>query len=115
MYGEYSKKKFKNAKKGFTVVSVSLDKTKEAWIGAIQADGLIWPNHMSDLGRSFVAGQLAHMRELTLLSATADGRTLYRDQLRFSAGPLTLLVWPVLWAFWQWRGRRIRSLARDWR
>jgi len=51
IYKEYSAKKFKNAKKGFTVVSVSLDKTKEAWMGAIQADGLIWPNHMSDLGQ----------------------------------------------------------------
>jgi hypothetical protein len=49
------------------------------------------------------------------VSATVDGRTLYRDQLRFSAGVLTILVWPVLWAFWQWRGRRIRLLSRDWR
>lgn len=49
------------------------------------------------------------------VSATADGRTLYRDRLVFSAGPMTLLVWPVLWAFWQWRGRRIRELSRDWR
>jgi hypothetical protein len=49
------------------------------------------------------------------VSATEDGRTLYRDRLVFSAGPLTLLLWPVLWAFWQWRGRRIRRLSRDWR
>ena len=49
------------------------------------------------------------------ISATRDGRTLYRDQLVFSAGPLTILVWPVLWAVWQWRGRRIRELSRDWR
>lgn len=50
LYKEYSNKKFKNAKKGFTIVSVSLDQNKEAWIGAIKADGLEWPNHMSDLG-----------------------------------------------------------------
>ena len=50
MYGEYSKKQFKNAKNGFTVVSVSLDKTKEAWMQAIAQDKLSWPNHMSDLG-----------------------------------------------------------------
>ncbi len=49
------------------------------------------------------------------VSPTGDGRTLYRDRLVFSAGPLTLLVWPALWAFWQWRGRRIRRLSRDWR
>jgi hypothetical protein len=49
------------------------------------------------------------------VSATGNGQTLYRDQLVFGAGPLTLLIWPALWAFWQWRGRRIRQLSRDWR
>jgi thiol-disulfide isomerase/thioredoxin len=41
--------KYKN--KGFTVYSVSLDENKEAWEGAIEADGLVWPNHVSDLLR----------------------------------------------------------------
>jgi thiol-disulfide isomerase/thioredoxin len=50
MYNEFSKKKFKNAKNGFTVVNVSLDKDKSAWVTAIKADGLSWPYHMSDLG-----------------------------------------------------------------
>ena len=50
MYKEYSGKKFKGAKNGFTVVSVSMDKNKEAWINAIKADNLNWPYHMSDLG-----------------------------------------------------------------
>ena len=50
IYKEYAQKKFKNAKEGFTVVSVSLDKSKDAWMQAIQQDGLYWPNHMSDLG-----------------------------------------------------------------
>lgn len=36
--------------KGFEVFSVSLDKTKSAWMNAIQQDGLIWKNHVSDLG-----------------------------------------------------------------
>lgn len=49
MYNEYSKKKFKGAKKGFTVVSVSLDQNKDSWINAIKKDGLIWEYHMSDL------------------------------------------------------------------
>jgi len=35
--------------KGFTVFSVSLDDNQEAWKGAIEADGLVWPNHVSDL------------------------------------------------------------------
>lgn len=40
-------KKFRN--KGFTVYSVSLDDNVEAWQEAIKKDGLIWPNHVSDL------------------------------------------------------------------
>ena len=39
--------KYKND--GFTVYSVSLDKDRNAWKQAIAADGLIWPNHVSDL------------------------------------------------------------------
>ncbi|MFM2037373.1 MAG: hypothetical protein RL432_312 [Bacteroidota bacterium] len=35
---------------GFTVLSVSLDSDQAKWLSAIQADGLIWPNHVSDLG-----------------------------------------------------------------
>lgn len=49
MYNELSKKKFKGAKKGFTVVSFSLDKDENQWKAAINKDGLIWPYHMSDL------------------------------------------------------------------
>ncbi|MBL7766319.1 MAG: TlpA family protein disulfide reductase [Chitinophagaceae bacterium] len=49
-YKKYSAKKYKKAKNGFTIVSVSLDKAKEPWIQAIEKDKLIWPFHMSDLG-----------------------------------------------------------------
>lgn len=49
-YNKYSKKKYKKAKKGFTILSVSLDKSKEPWIQAIEKDKLNWPYHMSDLG-----------------------------------------------------------------
>ena len=49
-YKKYSQEKFAHAKKGFTVVSVSLDQKKEPWIQAIKDDGLEWPYHMSDLG-----------------------------------------------------------------
>jgi peroxiredoxin len=34
--------------KGFTVLGVSLDQNKDAWLGAIQADNLTW-THVSDL------------------------------------------------------------------
>ena len=39
--------KYKNKK--FTVLSVSLDSDLESWKKAIASDGLIWPNHVSDL------------------------------------------------------------------
>lgn len=35
--------------KGFTVYSVSLDENRDAWMQAITADNLSWPNHVSDL------------------------------------------------------------------
>lgn len=40
-------KKYKDS--GFTVMSVSLDRTKEAWLQAIEKDGLIWPHHVTDM------------------------------------------------------------------
>lgn len=48
LYNKYKDKSFKNAS-GFTVYSVSLDQQKEAWMRAIKEDGLVWPNHVSDL------------------------------------------------------------------
>lgn len=47
-YQKYQKAKFKTAK-GFDIFSVSLDQNKDAWKGAIEKDGLIWKNHVSDL------------------------------------------------------------------
>lgn len=35
--------------KGFEVFSVSLDRERESWVRAIAQDGLVWPNHVSDL------------------------------------------------------------------
>ncbi len=49
IYKDFKDKAFKGARKGFTVVSVSLDKAKEAWVEAIKNDNLSWPYHMSDL------------------------------------------------------------------
>jgi thiol-disulfide isomerase/thioredoxin len=42
MYNQYKSN-------GFTVFSVSLDENADKWKEAIQKDGLIWPNHGSDL------------------------------------------------------------------
>lgn len=39
--------KYKN--KGFEILGVSLDRNHDAWVGAIQADGINW-KHVSDLG-----------------------------------------------------------------
>lgn len=47
-YNTYKDKNFKNGK-GFTVYGVSLDKAKDPWVNAIKQDGLVWPNHVSDL------------------------------------------------------------------
>lgn len=50
LYNKYKEQKFAGAKNGFTVVSVSLDKDKDAWVKAISDDKYTWPYHMSDLG-----------------------------------------------------------------
>ena len=49
LYKEYSEQEFKGAKKGFTILSVSLDAKKDAWVKAIAQDSLTW-SHISDLG-----------------------------------------------------------------
>jgi len=48
-YQKYKDAKFKNAK-GFTIYSVSLDKSQDAWVNAIKKDNLTWDYHVSDLG-----------------------------------------------------------------
>ena len=49
------------------------------------------------------------------VSPTKDGRTLFRDRLLFDAEPLSLAVWPGLWAFWQWRSLQLKRLAPSWK
>ncbi len=41
------------------------------------------------------------------------GKTLWRDRLVIGGGAAVLL-WPVLWATWQWRAARLRALAPTW-
>ena len=47
-YNTFKDSSFKNGK-GFTIYSVSLDRSKESWVKAIEADKLSWPSHVSDL------------------------------------------------------------------
>ena len=47
-YNKYKKAKWKTAK-GFDIFSVSLDQNMDAWKAAIDKDGLVWKNHVSDL------------------------------------------------------------------
>lgn len=47
-YEKYKSENFKGGD-GFTVFSVSLDRTKAAWEKAIKDDNLTWPYHISDL------------------------------------------------------------------
>ena len=54
-YRQYKEKKFVNGS-GFTIYSVSLDKSKESWVAAIEKDSLEWGSHVSDLkGRQSAA------------------------------------------------------------
>ncbi|QYH35305.1 hypothetical protein [Salinibacterium sp. M195] len=71
---------------------------------------------MRDSGRG-LSGPLALVAQWEhsmAISAAPGGKTLYRDQLIFSAGVLTPLMWPLYWAFWQWRGVALRRLAPTW-
>lgn len=58
-YNQYKDKKFKNAD-GFEIYSVSLDNNANKWKKAIKKDGLIWDNHVSDLGGWQSAGARAY-------------------------------------------------------
>ncbi len=72
---------------------------------------------MRDNGRG-VSGSLALVskwQHSIAIAPAGDGRTLYRDQLEFEAGPLTPMLWIGYWAFWQWRAIRIGQLARSWK
>ena len=47
-YHHFKDKEFLNGK-GFTIYGVSLDRSKEAWVAAIEKDSLVWESHVSDL------------------------------------------------------------------
>jgi len=47
-YHRFKNKEFTHGK-GFTIYGVSLDRSKEAWVAAIEKDALVWESHVSDL------------------------------------------------------------------
>lgn len=47
-YKRFHDKSFTKAE-GFTIYGVSIDKDREAWIDAIESDGLLWETQVSDL------------------------------------------------------------------
>lgn len=59
-------KKYKDA--GFTVMSVSLDRDKNAWLAAIEKDGLEWPYHVSDL--KYWSNEVAKMYQVSSIPFT---------------------------------------------
>lgn len=67
--------------KGFTIYSVSLDDNKDKWQQAIQADGLSWPNHVSDLKRweSTAARDYGVEAIPTNFLLDKDGKIIARD------------------------------------
>ena len=72
-------KKYKDM--GFDIFSVSLDNNRDKWLQAIEADGLEWVNHVSDLrGWSSAGGRLYGVTSIpaTVLVDT-DGTILARN------------------------------------
>lgn len=67
--------------KGFEVFSVSLDQQRDKWLQAIQSDGLVWPNHVSDLrGWSSAGGRLYGIMSIpATVLVDRDGRVLARN------------------------------------
>lgn len=79
-YNRYRNATFKNGE-SFIVFSVSLDNKKDRWVNAIENDGLVWPNHVSDLDG--MNSYVVPLYELTSIPASflidGDGVIVARD------------------------------------
>lgn len=66
---------------GFEIFSVSLDNSREKWLEAIEADGLIWENHVSDLrGWSSSGGKLYGINSIpATVLIDRDGNVVARN------------------------------------
>ena len=70
--------------------------------------------HDTGRGLTFPLTLTTEWHHRMAVSALPDGRTLYRDQLTFSAGLLSPAAWVAYWVFWQWRGMALKRLAPSW-
>ena len=79
-YHHFKDKTFQNGD-GFTVYGVSLDRSKEAWIAAIEKDGLVWESHVSDLKywQSAAAAQYGVMQIPSNFLIDGNGTILAKD------------------------------------
>lgn len=76
--------KFKD--KGFTVMNVSLDDNFERWQQAIKDDGLVWPNHVSDLRKwNSQAAQLYGVRGIPFTVLIDQNGNIVQTNLRGAA------------------------------
>ena len=71
--------------------------------------------HDTGEATSGALGVMSYWHHTMAVSPTKDGRTLFRDRLLFDAEPVSLAVWPAMWAFWQWRAAQMKRLAPGWR
>ena len=67
--------------KGFEVFSVSLDSDAASWKRAIEADKLVWPNHVSDLKKwQSQAAAIYGVRSIpSTFLLDKEGRIVQRD------------------------------------
>ncbi len=72
--------------KGFTVMNVSLDDNLDRWKQAIEQDGLIWPNHVSDLKKwNSAVGQLYQVRGIPFTVLIDQNGNIVQTNLRGAA------------------------------
>ena len=50
IYHKYKNARFKKEDK-FTIISVGIETNKQRWLAAIEKDGLVWSQHVSDIKR----------------------------------------------------------------
>jgi len=77
LYDRYHGAKFTKGE-DFTILSVGIETSKEAWLAAIEKDGLIWPHHVSDLSRfnDHVAALYGIKEVPTTILVNPDGHIL---------------------------------------
>lgn len=81
--------KYKDA--GFDIYSVSLDKTKDRWMKAIEQDGLVWPSHVSDLkGWKNEAAQKYQVSSIPFTVLIDKDGTILNTKLRGNQLEMTL-------------------------